>query len=76
MILATFDLQVTSILPMKFQVNHPFSSGEKVLNRFSTGLLGDLDTFFFLVGGVGETEHIYFLYTQSWISDQNIFTYF
>ena len=27
MILATFDLQVTSILPMKFRVKWPFSSG-------------------------------------------------
>ena len=27
MILATFDLQVTSILPMKFPVNWPFGSG-------------------------------------------------
>ena len=40
MILATFDLQVNSILPMKFQVNCPFGSGEKVQNRFSIGLLG------------------------------------
>ena len=27
MILAIFDLQVTSILPMKFRVNWPFGSG-------------------------------------------------
>ena len=27
MILATFDLQVTLILPMKFRVNWPFGSG-------------------------------------------------
>ena len=27
MILATFNLEVTSILPMKFQVNWPFGSG-------------------------------------------------
>ena len=26
-ILATFDLEVTSILPMKFRVNWPFDSG-------------------------------------------------
>ena len=26
MILATFDLQITSILPMKFRVNWPFGS--------------------------------------------------
>ena len=39
-ILATFDLQVNSTLPMKFQVNCPFGSGEKVQNRFSIGLLG------------------------------------
>ena len=42
MILPTFDLQVTSILPMKFRVNWPFCPEEKVLNRFSTGLLGRL----------------------------------
>ena len=42
MILAIFYLhvQVKSILPMKFQVNCPFVSGEKVQNRFSIGLLG------------------------------------
>ena len=40
MISATFDLQVTSILQMNFLVNCPFGSGEKVQNRFSTGLLG------------------------------------
>ena len=34
MILATFDLQVTPILPTKFQVNWPFDSGE-AKNRFS-----------------------------------------
>ena len=27
MIIGTFDLQVTSILPMKFRVNWPFGSG-------------------------------------------------
>ena len=35
-ILATFDLQVTSICPIKFGLNWPFGSGEKVQNRFST----------------------------------------
>ena len=39
-ILAIFDLQVTSILSMKFRVNWPFGSGEKVQNKFSTSLLG------------------------------------
>ena len=34
MILTTFDLQVTSILPMKFRVSWPFVSGEEVQNRF------------------------------------------
>ena len=34
-ILTSFDLQVTLILPMKFQVNWFFGSGEKVQNRFS-----------------------------------------
>ena len=35
MILAIFDLQVTPMLPTKFQINWPFSSGEEVQNRFS-----------------------------------------
>ena len=35
MILAIFDLQVTSMLPSKFGVNWPFSSGEEAKNRFS-----------------------------------------
>ena len=35
MILAIFYLQVTPMPPTKFQVNWPFSSGEKVKNRFS-----------------------------------------
>ena len=38
--LLLIDLQATSILPMKFRVNCPFGSGEKVQNRFSTWLLG------------------------------------
>ena len=33
-ILSIFDLQVTAILPTKFKVNWPFSSGEEVQNRF------------------------------------------
>ena len=33
-ILATFDLQVTSMLPTKFGVNWPFGSGEETKNRF------------------------------------------
>ena len=37
---ATFDLQVTSILPMMFPVNWPFGSEEKFQTRFSTWLLG------------------------------------
>ena len=40
MILVTFDLLVISIVPMKFRVNCPFRSGQKVQNRFSTWLLG------------------------------------
>ena len=35
MILATFDLQVTMMLPTKFGVNWPFGSGEEAKNRFS-----------------------------------------
>ena len=53
-ILATFDLQVTSILPKKFRVSCPLYTGENVQNRFSTWLLG----------------------RQSWISNQNYFSYF
>ena len=34
-ILATFDLQVTLMLPTKFRVNWPFGSGEEAKNRFS-----------------------------------------
>ena len=33
-ILATLDLQVTLMLPIKFQVNWPFVSGEEAKNRF------------------------------------------
>ena len=35
MILAIFDLQVTTKLPTKFQVNWPIGSGEEAKNRFS-----------------------------------------
>ena len=35
MISAIFDLQVTQILPTKFQVNWPFGSGGEAKNRFS-----------------------------------------
>ena len=37
-ILAVFDLRVTPILPTKFRVNWPFSSGEEAKNRFSRWL--------------------------------------
>ena len=37
-ILAIFDLQVTPMLPTKFQVNWPFGSGEEAKNRFSRWL--------------------------------------
>ena len=37
-ILAIFDLRVTPMLPTKFQVNWPFSSGEEAKNRFSRRL--------------------------------------
>ena len=36
MILAIFDLQVTLILPIKFQVNWPLGSREDVQYRFSS----------------------------------------
>ena len=32
---AIFDLQVTPMLPTKFQINKPFGSREEVKNRFS-----------------------------------------
>ena len=35
MILDIFYLQVTPILPLKFQVNRPFGSGEEAKNIFS-----------------------------------------
>ena len=35
MILATFDLHVTQMLPSKFGVNWPFGSGEEAKNRIS-----------------------------------------
>ena len=35
MILAIFDLQVTPMLPTKFQINWPFGSAEEAKNRFS-----------------------------------------
>ena len=35
MILATFDLQVTTMLPTKFHVSWPFGSREEAKNRFS-----------------------------------------
>ena len=35
MILAMFDLQITPMLPTKFQVNWPFGLGEEAENRFS-----------------------------------------
>ena len=34
-IFAIFDVQVTLMLPTKFQVNWPFCSGEEGKNRFS-----------------------------------------
>ena len=37
-ILAIFDLRVTPMLPTKFRVNWPFSSGEEAKNRFSRWL--------------------------------------
>ena len=36
-ILAVFDLQVTLILPIKYQVNWPFISGEAAQNSFQGG---------------------------------------
>ena len=35
-ILASYDLQVTRVIPTKFQVNGPFGSGVKAENRFSS----------------------------------------
>ena len=38
MTLAIFGLQVTLMLPTRFQVNLPFASGEEAKNRFSRWL--------------------------------------
>ena len=38
MLLAIFDLQVTPMLPIKFQVNWPLGSREDAKNRFSRWL--------------------------------------
>ena len=38
-ILAIFDLQITLMLPIKFQVNWLFGSGEEAKNRFSSWIL-------------------------------------
>ena len=49
-ILASFDLQVPLMLPTKFQVNCPFSSGKQVKNRFSrwpSSWISDLNNFSF-----------------------------
>ena len=37
MILAVFDLQVTPMLPIKFEVNWPFGSGEEAKMDFQDG---------------------------------------
>ena len=49
-ILIILDLQVTPMLPTKFQVNWPFGSGEEAKNRFSRGpsLISDRNDFSYL----------------------------
>ena len=42
MILDIVDLQVTPMLPIKFQVNWPFGSGEEANKRFSSSASGEL----------------------------------
>ena len=59
MILATSDLQVNSILPMKFQVNCPFGSGKKGQNRFSIGLLGQPSWI------TDQNDQLFFIYKSS-----------
>ena len=45
MILAIFDLQVTLMLPTKFQVNWPFGSGEEAKNIFKTAAMAGILNF-------------------------------
>ena len=47
-ILISFDLQVTPMLPTKFQVNWPFGSGEELKNRFSRWDRNNFSYFFYL----------------------------
>ena len=59
-ILATFDLQVTQMLPPKFRVNWPFGSGEEAKNRFSRWPLP-------LPSWISDRND--FSYMDAWISD-------
>ena len=43
-----FYLQVTPMLPIKFQVNWPFGSGEEAKNRFSRSRIGTILAIFYL----------------------------
>ena len=45
-----FDLQVTIMLPSKFQVSWPFGSGEEAKNRFKDG--GHRSHFGFIIGTI------------------------
>ena len=45
MILAIFDLQVTLMLPSKFRVKWPFSSGEEAKNRFKMAAMAAILVF-------------------------------
>ena len=90
-ILATFDLQVTPMLPTKFQVNWHLGLGEEAKNRFTIGTIlaiFDLhatpmlpskfgDNWPFGSGEEAKNRFSRWLPWQpSWISDRNIFSYF
>ena len=49
-ILASFDLQVTPMLPSKFGVNWPFGSGEEAKNRFKMAAMAAI--LGFLIGKI------------------------
>ena len=72
-ILATFELQVTSILPIKFPVNCFFGLGEKGQNR--PAWISDQNEFSYS-GEEVQNRFSRHLWHPSCISDQNNFSYF
>ena len=89
MTLAMFDLQVTLMLPTKFQVNWAFGSGEEAKNRFLISEWNDFSYFWstpvtpmlptkFRVNWllVQERKNRFSWWLSSWISNPNDFSYF